>query len=216
MACDPARPRPPRRRFAEIPTLIADVRNRLTEGRRFVLGITGPPGAGKSRLAGEIERQLGAPVAPMDGFHRSNDDLAAAGLLALKGVPDSFDASGFVAQLRELCTSPPLDVRWPTYDRASQEVVPNGVLVRASDRLVVVEGNYLLLDTPPWHEVKPLLDLIWYLDVAQTVLRPRLLERHGRDRPPADAARKVASTDLPNAALVAASRQRADLIIIDA
>lgn len=199
----------------ELPRLLDDLRRLRTGVGRFVLGITGPPGAGKSHLAEEIGHRLGAPVAPMDGFHRANEDLAAAGLLALKGVPESFDAAGFVAKLRELRSEPPRDVPWPTYDRARQEVVPNGALIHAADGFVVVEGNYLLLDAPPWNAVRSLLDRVWYLDVPEAVLRPRLLQRHLRDRSRADAARKVASTDLPNAVLIATSRHRADLVISD-
>ncbi len=155
------------------------VRRVAASGGRFVLGIAGPPGAGKSTAAAAVVRHaaasLAAVVAPMDGFHRSNEDLALAGLLDLKGIPESFDGAGFAAHLAALRVDPPAPVAWPTYDRAAQAVVPGGTTIEPEDQLVVVEGNYLLLDAPPWHRIRPLLDEVWYLDVPIDVLHPRLL-----------------------------------------
>jgi pantothenate kinase len=149
----------------------------------------------------------------MDGFHRSNDELHRLGLSALKGVPDSFDAEAFVAAVSSLRWEPPADVAWPTYDRDAECVIAAGTTISANTRLVLVEGNYLLLQTPPWDQVRPLLDAVWYLDVPIGALQPRLLERQSRDRSPEAAARKVASTDLPNATLVAATKARADVVL---
>jgi pantothenate kinase len=147
----------------------------------------------------------------MDGFHRSDAELADLGLLALKGVPDSFDATGFLDKLADVRTGE--DVVWPTFDRRREVVVPDGRLIDAATRLVVVEGNYLLLDASPWDRVRGHLDTVWYLDVPEDVLIPRLRVRHERRRTPEDAWAKVRSTDLPNAALVADTRSRADVII---
>lgn len=156
---------------------------------------------------------LGCIVAPMDGFHRDNAELAAMGLLELKGVPATFDAEAFVDRVRLLRTSTAA-VPWPTYDRAREEVVPEGAQISPEQRLVVVEGNYLLLVDPPWNEVQPLLDEVWYLDVPEEVLEPRLLSRQARHRDAAGARRKVDSTDLPNARIVAATKIRADVVLL--
>lgn len=186
-------------------------------GTRCVLGVTGPPGAGKSTLASRIvnvaESTMAATVAPMDGFHRANRELGAMGLGDLKGVPDSFDAIAFVDHLHRL-RSAAEGVTWPTYDRTKQEVIPGGKIITQGHRLVVVEGNYLLLDMPPWDRVRPLLDVVWYLDAPLSVISERLLERHMRGRTEDAAREKVASTDLPNASLVAATRHLADLVIV--
>ena len=83
---------------------------------RFLLGITGPPGAGKSTTAALIEAAANeqrrgdfAVVAPMDGFHLSNNKLAECGLLGVKGAPETFDVNGFVRAVERMRADPALD-----------------------------------------------------------------------------------------------------------
>lgn len=181
-------------------------------GARFVLGIVGPPGAGKSTLAERLRDVLNedgrvAVVAPMDGFHRSNAELDAMGARARKGEPDTFDAEAYVAALRQLRGRG--RVEWPTFSRVTDEPVPGGVVIDG-EPIVITEGNYLLLEDGPWKDVRGLLDEAWFVDVPDEVLVPRLLERFlagGRSRAEAEA--KIAESDLRNAALVRATRDRA-------
>ncbi|MFC9993129.1 nucleoside/nucleotide kinase family protein [Nocardia sp. NPDC127526] len=205
--------------------LAARVRKRAAgHTGRFVLGIAGPPGAGKSTLARGVRDELNlaagtgiAEVAPMDGFHLTNAQLRAAGNLVRKGEPDTFDAGGYVELLRTLRASAPgVEVPWPTYDREIHEPVPGGV-VFDRQTIVVTEGNYLLLDdgdTTGWSAVRPLLDETWYLDVPRPIIEQRLIRRHMRGGRTMEAARtKVAQSDLPNAGLVERTRTTADLVL---
>lgn len=186
-------------------------------GSRFVLGIVGPPGAGKSTLAERLRDVLNADghiavVAPMDGFHRSNAELDAMGARARKGEPDTFDAERYVAALRQVRAGQQR-VEWPTFSRATDEPIPGGVRIE-DEPIVITEGNYLLLDEGPWRDVRGLLDEAWFVDVPDELLVPRLLERFlagGRSREEAEA--KIAASDLRNAALVRATRDRADLVL---
>ncbi|MFE6644997.1 nucleoside/nucleotide kinase family protein [Nocardioides sp. NPDC057772] len=186
-------------------------------GSRFVLGIVGPPGAGKSTLAERLRDVLNADghiavVAPMDGFHRSNAELDAMGARARKGEPDTFDAERYVAALRQVRAGQQR-VEWPTFSRVTDEPIPGGVVIE-DEPIVITEGNYLLLDEGPWRDVRGLLDEAWFVDVPDDVLVPRLLERFlagGRSREQAEA--KIAASDLRNAALVRATRDRADLVL---
>jgi pantothenate kinase len=186
---------------------------------RFVLGITGPPGAGKSTLAGALVARVvdegrKAGLAPLDGFHLSNETLDSLGLLSVKGAPETFDAEGFVGYLRRLRDDPRTTVLWPDFDRRAERAVPDAISIVASTRLVITEGNYLLLEQPPWHEVRKLLDQAWYLDVPTEILRRRLIDRAMAYGRPADhAVRHVDGSDLRNAELIARTKHLADMII---
>jgi pantothenate kinase len=186
--------------------------------RRFLLGITGPPGAGKSTLAGALAAAIAerrgpgfAVVAPLDGFHLSNEALELLGLLPVKGAPQTFDAAGFVRSLRRLRDEPRGTVLWPDFDRAAEATVAGAIAVGPEAQLVITEGNYLLLDRPWWRQVRRLLDEVWYVDAPGDVLRRRLIERQlAGGRSEADAVRHVVESDLRNAELVARTQGLAD------
>jgi pantothenate kinase len=188
---------------------------------RFLLGITGPPAAGKSTLAGALAAAVAelrgagfAVVAPLDGFHLSNETLDRLGLRSVKGAPQTFDAAAFVAALRRVRAEPAARVLWPDFDRAAEATVPEAIPIDPEARLVITEGNYLLLDQPEWRDARRLLDEVWYVDAPRDVLRRRLIARQiagGRSK--ADAVRHVDESDLPNARLVAGTRQLADRVI---
>ncbi|MBB5913360.1 pantothenate kinase [Nocardia transvalensis] len=205
--------------------LAARVRDRAgARVGRYVLGIAGPPGAGKSTLAtalrDTVNAAAGAPVAevaPMDGFHLTNAELRVAGALARKGEPDTFDVAGYLdglRKLRELPLGQPLP--WPVYDRVRHEPVPGGVVFEGQS-IAITEGNYLLLDdggTAGWSAVREYLDEGWYLDAPAELLRKRLVHRHVRGGKSEEFARaKVARSDLLNAELVSATRRHADLTL---
>jgi pantothenate kinase len=188
---------------------------------RFLLGITGPPSAGKSTLAGALAAAVGegrgaevAVVAPLDGFHLSNETLELLGLRSVKGAPQTFDAAAFVALLRRLREEPAATVLWPDFDRVAEVTLPKAIPIGPDARLVVTEGNYLLLDQPWWREVRQLLDEVWYVDAPRDLLRRRLIERQiAGGRSETDAFQHVDESDLPDAELVARTRQLADTVI---
>lgn len=181
---------------------------------RTLLGITGAPGAGKSTVAAALAGAVpGSVVIPMDGFHRSSADLAEHGWVAERGTPRTFDASAFVALLRRLRAGE--QVRAPSFDRSREEPVAGAIPVPASAPLVIVEGNYLLLEAKPWSQVRGLLDEVWFVEAPEDVRLGRLIARHVRfGRTVADAtARATSGSDAANARLVAATRPRADLVV---
>lgn len=205
---------------ATLPALPASARLRARElvqrSGRALLGLVGPPGAGKSTLAAALQAEFAAiaQVVPMDGFHLANVELERLGRRDRKGAPDTFDAAGYVALLRRLLLQPDDEIVYaPEFRRAIEEPIANAIPIHARTQLVITEGNYLLLETGAWAHVKDLLDEIWYVDVPDEVRLHQLTRRHEQFGRSADeAAAWVAGTDEPNARLVEASRGRASFI----
>jgi pantothenate kinase len=187
---------------------------------RLIIGVVGPPAAGKSTLATALANALstgeGVPAVavPMDGFHLANAELARLRLADRKGAPETFDAAGFVNLLRRLRDPDAPVVYAPAFDRQLNEAIGNAIPVAGHVGAVVVEGNYLLLDTPPWNQVRPLLDLALYLDAPPHSRHDALVRRQvarGLSGPDAQAWAK--GSDAANARLIESTRPRADRIL---
>jgi pantothenate kinase len=190
---------------------------RLAEAKdRTLLGITGPPGAGKSALAAQLGECLGdrAALVGMDGFHLAQRELERLGRAGRKGAPDTFDSYGYAALLRRLRANAEEIVYAPAFDRRLEEAVAGSVAVEQRVSIIITEGNYLLLRGDGWAAAASDLDAIWYLDLPDGVRRQRLLRRHQDHGRSLECARTWALVrDERNARLIRSAMHLADLVV---
>jgi pantothenate kinase len=201
------------------PEALADRLEVLAAARpRVLVGIAGAPGAGKSTLAASVAAALAARsvpvvVVPMDGFHLADVALDALGRRQAKGAVDTFDGAGYAAVLARILEED-ATVWAPAFDRELEQPIAGSIPVAHGTRVVITEGNYLLLPEEPWGRVRRLLDEAWYVDIDEPLRHSRLVARHvrfGKSRSAAEA--WVRDVDDVNAARIAPTAGRADLVL---
>lgn len=189
-------------------------------GDRVIVAVAGPPGGGKSTLAEVLVSALNARTAgtaeiiPMDGFHYDDAVLSEWDLLAQKGAPQTFDVGGFSSLLKRLRKNVEKTIAVPVFDRTAELSRAAARVVSSNTRILVVEGNYLLLDMPAWSRLRSFFDLTVMLKEERSTLRKRLIARwisYGFDQVGATA--KAVGNDLPNADLVLLNSVSADVEI---
>jgi pantothenate kinase len=198
--------------------IAAEIAGRAKGVERLVVAIAGAPGSGKSTLAETLREEIAArgetvAIVPMDGFHFDNRVLDARGLLPRKGAPETFDVAGFRHLLTRIVAREP-DIAIPVFDRSIEIARAGAAIVPAEARIILAEGNYLLLDEQPWAGLAPLFDLTVWLDVPVEELERRLIRRWLKHGFAGGAARqKALSNDIPNAERVVAGSRPADFVL---
>lgn len=186
---------------------------------RILIAIAGPPASGKSTLAEAVVQCLNsgdtprAALLPMDGYHLDNQVLETRGLLSRKGAPETFDAQGFCRAIHQLARQDG-NGYYPIFDRSLDLAKANAIAISADLPVIVVEGNYLLLNSEPWLSLKDVFALNIFVSPGLEVLQERLHQRwinHGLDNEAA--LQRMVKNDLPNARLVVEQSREADLHI---
>lgn len=203
---------------ARIDEIVGEVLNRAGNTRRFLIAIAGPPGAGKSTMADNVASALkakgeSASVLPMDGFHMDNAILIERGLLARKGIPETFDVRGFLDIVKAVRPADQ-EVLVPVFDRSRELAIASARPIDPQDRFIIIEGNYLLFTQGKWAELDGIFDYTIMLAPPMEVLEERLWDRwRGYKLTEEEASAKVYGNDLPNGRLILENRRPADITL---
>ncbi|MDO9416378.1 nucleoside triphosphate hydrolase [Pararhizobium sp.] len=205
---------------ATLETITTEILERAAKVDRYIVAIAGPPGAGKSTLADALAEALaaaGAAVAvlPMDGFHMDNGILEERGLLARKGAPETFDVRGFI-DIVDAVRGGDVEVLVPVFDRSRELAIASARAIKPETKIVLVEGNYLLLTEGLWAGLEGKFDFSVFVGPSYEVLEDRLRQRwvhYGLDE--AGIQWKLYGNDLPNGKRILDNRRPADIVIED-
>jgi pantothenate kinase len=208
---------------ATVDLLARDAIALVRDSPRAILGIAGGPGAGKSTLVEALLERIRAVMGadwvahvPMDGFHLADAQLDRIGARGRKGAPDTFDVAGYAHLLERVKREVDGPVYVPGFERMLEQPLAAALVVLPSARLIVTEGNYLLLDDPGWERARRVMAAVWFVTSEETVRVERLVTRHIQFGKTPDQARAwVATTDQRNSDLVAGTIGRADQVIVN-
>ncbi len=198
------------------PAMLAEEIRRKADGvqGRYIAALAGPAGSGKSTLAAAVVEALGADAraVSMDGFHFDDAILIARGQRSRKGAPETFDVAGYRHLLSRLVDED--EVAIPVFDRGLELSRGSADLVTAHHRILVTEGNYLLLNEAPWTGLADFFDLTVFIDVPEAELDRRLLDRWAFYGKTPEAARAwIDGNDMPNIRRVTQGSRVADITV---
>lgn len=155
--------------------------------RRLIVMLAAAPGAGKSTLtlflqqySKQLEDVTDIQAVAMDGFFYKPEYLKShylpdgkTFLQEMKGAPETYDVPLFISKIKEAKKNE--ESWWPTYNRAKH--CPEDDTLLVNGKIVLIEGNYLLLNEEPWDEVKTLADDTIFISTDPDGLKERLVGR---------------------------------------
>ena len=180
--------------------LLDNLKNDLKN--RYFIALSGPPASGKSTISEKLLKDLtlkghNSSILQMDGFHYDDQILKQKSLLLKKGAPETFDVMGFLNFLFRLQNEN--EVAIPIFDRSLELSRSSAVIISKETRVVIVEGNYILLRTHPWRELHKFFNSTIMINTKHEILEKRLIERwRSFNIPEEEIKQKVFENDLPN------------------
>uniref|UniRef100_A0A914YZQ1 Phosphoribulokinase/uridine kinase domain-containing protein n=1 Tax=Panagrolaimus superbus TaxID=310955 RepID=A0A914YZQ1_9BILA len=157
--------------------------------KRIMIGLAGPPGSGKTTTAQKVCEKINefiadgaATVLPMDGFHIPRKKLQEMEnpeyLFKRRGAPFTFDSEALLAIIKKLKSNKETTVKAPSFDHALKDPIQDDIEIPASIKLIILEGNYLLLKDPVWFEISEEFDQKWLITADWEIIKDRLIQRH--------------------------------------
>ena len=180
--------------------LLDNLKNDLKN--RYFIALSGPPASGKSTISEKLVKDLtlkghNSSILQMDGFHYDDQILKQKSLLLKKGAPETFDVMGFLNFLFRLQNEN--EVAIPIFDRSLELSRSSAVIISKETRVVIIEGNYILLKTHPWRELHKFFNSTIMINTKHEILEKRLIERwRSFNIPEEEIKQKVFENDLPN------------------
>ena len=185
--------------------------------KRYFIALAGPPASGKSTISEKLNRDfikkgISSGILQMDGFHFDDSILLLKKLLSKKGSPETFDVMGlknFLVRLRHED-----EVVVPVFDRSLELSRSSAVIISKQTKLIIIEGNYLLLKSHPWDLLKEFFDSSIMINCDEKTLEQRLIKRwKGFNYSNEEIHQKVYKNDLPNALNVMKNSSKSDFIL---
>lgn len=197
------------------------------KNRRILVLLAAPPGSGKSTLSSFLQKlsEDNDNLSPlqaigMDGFHRRQEFLLShmcirdgkeIRMVDIKGAPITFDLDLLTKRIKQVLSEK--EVPWPDYDRHLHNPVEGAITVKRN--IVLLEGNYLLLDEDGWRDLKTLADYTVLIRADENMLRERLIDRKIKSGNPKEKAEKfVDYSDMSNVRLCLNNSTEPDLTLI--
>ena len=169
---------------------------------RYFIALSGPPASGKSTISENLAKDLSAKgynssILQMDGFHYDDLILKERKLLSKKGAPETFDVMGLINFVSRLHKED--EVVIPIFDRSLELSRSSAVIISKNTKVIIVEGNYVLLNSYPWSELHKFFNTTVMINCEKKILEKRLIERwENFNLPKKEIDEKVYKNDLPN------------------
>ena len=184
---------------------------------RYFIALSGPPASGKSTISQKLANDLSAKeynssILQMDGFHYDDVILKEKKLLLKKGAPETFDVMGLINFVSRLQKED--EVVIPIFDRSLELSRSSAVIISKSTKVIIVEGNYILLNSYAWCELHKFFNTTVMINCEKKILEKRLIERwENFNLPKEEIDEKVYKNDLPNGVNVLKNSIKADYIL---
>ena len=200
--------------YGELLSILSYNMGQKNPQKRYFIALAGPPASGKSTISKKLNEDLNikgfqSGILQMDSFHFDDAILKSKNLLPRKGSPDTFDVMGLKNFLIRLSNES--EVVIPIFDRSLELSRSSAFTITENKKIIIVEGNYLLLNSHPWNTLRDYFDSSIMIYCEEPILEKRLIERwKGFDLNQDQINQKVYENDLPNGVSVIKNSIKAD------